>query len=244
METSRPGMGSLILKVFTQPSEAFKHFHNKTDWLIPFIAIAIVGTIIMHFLQPMYLRDMMPVIERNMEKYRAMMSEERYNQVMQDLEKEKAAAAEGKFKWQTPVYATVVPFIFLIVITAVCLVTGNFVFGGKSGFWIVMNVVAFAALIGLLGDIARFLLALGKDSIWVYTGLGILKPVDDSSFLFYLLRQVDLFTIWRIIVTCIGLGVIYKMKPSRFVFVLFPIWIVSICIIAFLNIYASGSIVY
>ena len=107
-----------------------------------------------------------------------------------------------------------------------------------------MNVVAFAAMVGLLGDIARFLIAIGKDSVWVYTGLGILKPMDDGSFLFYLLRQVDLFSIWRIIVTCIGLGVLYKMKPTRFAFVLFPIWIVFICIIAFANIYASGGIIY
>ncbi len=244
IETPRPGMGSLIVKVFTQPSEAFKHLTKKIDWLVPFIIIAVLGTVMGHFLQPMYIRDMTPVIMRNMEKYRAMMSEQQYNQVVENIEKQRAEAAEGKFKWQTPVFGTVIPFIFLIVISTVCLLAGNFIFGGKSGFWIVMNVVAFAALIGLLGDVVRFLLALAKDSVWVYTGLGILKPTDDGSFLFYLMRQVDLFTVWRIIITCVGLGVIYKMKPSRFAFVLFPIWIVFICIIAFVNIYASGSIIY
>jgi len=244
MEISRPGIGSLIVSVFTKPSEAFKHLHKKTDWLIPFIIIAIVGTIMGHFLQPLFVRDMTPIVMRNMEKYRAMMSEEQYNQVIQQMENQRAEAAEGKFKWQTPVFATILPFIFLVVITTVCLLTGNFIFGGKAGFWLVMNVVAFAALVGLLGDIVRLLMVVAKDSVWVYTGLGILKPIDDGTFLFYLLRQVDLFTIWRIVVTCIGLGVIYNMKPKRFAFVLFPIWIVFICIIAFANMYAMGSIIY
>ena len=131
-----------------------------------------------------------------------------------------------------------------MIISLICIVAGNFLFGGKAGYWIILNVVLFSALIGVAGEIVRGLLMISKDSMYVYTGLGLLKPVDDGTFLHYFFRQIDLFSVWRIVVTSIGLGAIYQMKPKRFGYVLFSIWILFVLLVSVANLFTGGSITY
>lgn len=52
------------------------------------------------------------------------------------------------------------------------------------------------------------------------------------------------FSIWRILVTAIGLGVIYNMKTSKFAAVLYPLCFIFIMLVAVANIFSSGSIIY
>lgn len=242
---SRPGIMALITRVFTEPSKAFGHLTKKTDWIIPLIIIAIIGSTAGYFIRPIAVKDMMPKIRQNMEQYRAMIPPERYQQIMDDLDKQEAEAAKNEYKWYYPLIGVGFPFVMMLFITLVALITGNFIFGGKSSFWIVFNVVAFAALIGLLGDVVRNALVIYKDSYWVHTGLGLLRPVDDGSLLFYLFRQIDIFSIWRIVVTCFGLGVIYNKKTAKFASIIFPVWVIFILIVAVLNKYVmSGGLVY
>ncbi len=167
------------------------------------------------------------------------MPQERYEQVMNDMQQQ--LEEEKGFKITSFLFILIFLFVLLVLITVICLVTGNFAFGGKANFWIVMNVVAYAGLIGLLGDIVRDLLTLTKGTSYVYTGLGLLKPVEDSSFWYYFFKQIDVFSIWRIITASIGLGIIYKMKPAKFAYVLFSVWIIVILVLAVVNIFAAGS---
>jgi hypothetical protein len=234
-ESSGPGTVSRIFKVFFEPSKAFTGFAGKFEWIVPLLIIAIVGGILGYQVQPIFIEDRFEILQ---EKFAD------NPQVLEYIENSMEEARKHEFKWYFPVLALVVPFIFMAVIAALGLVIGNFVFGGKASFWTVMNVIAFAALVGLLGDIIRNVLMIAKNTSYIYTGLGILKPVDDGSFLFYLFRQIDVFSIWRIIVTAIGLGVVYNMKPKKFGYVLFGVWAVFILVVAILNatIFAGGLI--
>ena len=116
--------------------------------------------------------------------------------------------------------------------------------GGKAGFWLVFNVIVFTGLIGLAGDVIKSIMILAKDTSYVYLGLGLLKPVNDGSFLFYLFRQIELFSIWRVIATCIGLGAVYNISGKKFGYALVPIWVVFVLLVAVANIFTGGSIVY
>ncbi len=240
---ARPGLVARILMVFSNPGQLFTHLTGKLDWLTPLIIIAILGGIFGHLTQPIYVRDMIPTVLKRVEQYRQYMTEQQYNETIAQIEEGQRDA--GKFKWFHPLIALLLPFVIMVIIAALGLMCGNFFFGGRSGFWTIMNVVAFAALIGILGDVVRSILILVKDSSYVYTGLGLLKPTDDGSLLFYLFRQIDIFSVWRIIVTVIGLGVVYKMKPGRFAAVLIPVWLVFIVVVALLNKYMmAGGLIY
>jgi hypothetical protein len=194
--------------------------------------------------RPIYTRELMPMALQNIEKYRQQMGEEQFNRVKAEIEKGFNEAMANPFKWYYFLIWFLYPLVIFGVISALGLIAGNFLFGGKANFWIIVNVVAYAALVGLLGDLVRSALVLSKDSISVYTGLGLLKPIDDGSFLFYLIRQIDAFTIWRIIVTAIGFGVVYNMKPKRFDYVLFPVWLIFIVLVSLGNLFTGGTIIY
>jgi len=231
----KPGLVEKIFKVFYQPSAVFGHLTGRLEWLIPIIIFVIFGSTLGHFVRPIFVTEQSKVAIERLEQYRDQIPAERYSQIVGDIEKGIEDAKENKYLWYTPLIALLFPLVLFLIITVICLLTGNFIFGGKSSFWVVMNVVAFAALIGLLGDTIREILMLNKGTINVFTGLGILKPIDDGSFMFYLFKQIDIFSIWRIITTAIGLGVIYKMKPNKFAYVLFSVWIIFIALVAFGN---------
>ncbi|UCD94607.1 MAG: hypothetical protein JSU69_00720 [Candidatus Zixiibacteriota bacterium] len=228
--------------VFSKPSALFPALTGKIDWLVPLIIVAVIGGVLREATLSISVRDLGAKVVERIERYKDQMPAERYDEIMSQVEEQFESAKE--FKWYNPLLYVGFPLVFFLVISGVCIACGNFFFGGKSNFWIVMNVVGYAALIGLLGDVVRGLMMLAKDSYFVYTGLGLLKPFDDGSFIYYLFRQVDIFSVWRIAGTAIGLGVIYKMKLNKFAYVLFGIWLVFIVIVAVLNMFTGGSIVY
>jgi len=230
---------SKVFKVFYEPSAVFRTLTRKIDWLVPLLIIAVIGGVMYYITMPVTSRGMKESVTKNVEKYKEMMPEEQYNEILNRIDEQ----FEEPYKWYSPLITTAFPFVIFLIISAISIVIGNFLFGGKSNFWIIMNVVGYAALIGLLGEIVNGVMMLAKDSVHVYTGLGLLKS-DDGSFLFYLFRQIDVFTIWRIVATAIGLGVIYNMKPKKFAYVLFPVWLIFIALIAAANMFAGGSIVY
>ena len=240
----RPGLISRFWRVFVEPAKLFPTLNRKTDWIIPFVVVAVLGGIMGFMTRPIYTRELMPMALQNIEKYRQQMGEEQFNRVKAEIEKGFNEAMANPFKWYYFLIWFLYPLVIFGVISALGLIAGNFLFGGKANFWIIVNVVAYAALVGLLGDLVRSALVLSKDSISVYTGLGLLKPIDDGSFLFYLIRQIDAFTIWRIIVTAIGLGVVYNMKPKKFGYVLLSVWLIFIVLVSLGNLFTGGTIIY
>ena len=243
----KPGTISRLQMVFSSPATLFSKLTGKMDWIAPLIVIAILGGLFGpggYLVGPIVAKDSYPRVLANMEKWKDQMPADRWEEVKGQIDKGFREAQENRFKWYYPFIYFGWPLVISVIIALIGLIAGNFLFGGKASFWIIINVVVFSGLIGIAGDAVRGLLMLAKDSMYIYTGLGLLKPVDDGNFLHYLLRQIDLFTVWRIAVTCIGLGAVYQMKPKRFAYVLFPLWVVFILLVAFVNIVVGGSITY
>ncbi|HHI03649.1 MAG TPA: hypothetical protein ENL22_09030, partial [candidate division Zixibacteria bacterium] len=194
--------------------------------------------------RPIYADGMEPAVMEILDSYQDRMPEAQYNRLVEDTKKKFDEARENPLLWYYPLIWFGLPFVFWLIISSIGMLSGNFIFGGKASFWIIMNVVAYAALVGFLGEIVRGIMMILKDSMFVYTGLGLLKPANDGSFLHFLLRQIDLFSIWRIIVTGIGLGVVYNMKPKKFIIVLFIVWILFALLVAGANLFTGGTIMY
>lgn len=233
-----------LVQIFASPTRLFTSLRNKKAWLLPLILTAVVVMVVGHFTRPIILNDTFPKIREMMEKYKTQMPEERYQETMRDLDEQEKVAKENPFIWYYPLIVLGLILVTYFLIASIGWISGNFLYGGKADFWLLMNVVAFASLLGICGDIIRGVMMVMKDSSYVYTGLGMFKPVNDSSFVFYLLRQIDIFSIWRIVATAIGFAAVYRMKTSRFAIIIFTVWGIFIALIAAANIFTGGSIIY
>lgn len=233
-----------IWRVFYEPKAFFTGLLNKKAWIVPFILIVIIGGIVGHFVRPIVTKDAFAGIERQMEQSRDALGEAQYNEIMNRIESKKAEALSNKITWYMPLVMVGIPFVMMLIIAGIGKLAGSSMLGGKAAFWLVINVIAFTGLIGLAGDIIRSVMILAKDTSYVYLGLGLLKPINDGSFLHYLLRQIELFSVWRLAATCIGLGAVYGMSGKKFAYVIVPIWIVFILLVAAANLFTGGSIVY
>ncbi|MFH2036498.1 MAG: hypothetical protein ABIJ45_08860 [Candidatus Zixiibacteriota bacterium] len=245
-QKEQPGLLSRIMMLFSEPSKLFGILTGKTAWLIPLIIIGILGTAIYYQTRPIFAEGMEATLMEMLQTYEDKIPAAQYSQMIEDATKQFDEARENKFLWYSPLLSSGVPLVIWMIISVIGMLAGNFIFGGKAGFWLIFNVVTYAALIGLLGDVIRDSMMLSKGTTDVFTGLGLLKPIiGGNTFLFYLFRQIDIFSIWRIIVTCIGLGVVYKMSAKKFGYVIFGIWVVFIVIVAALNAsFFAGGIIY
>ncbi len=235
---------SAVTQVFTSPAELFSAPFHKFAWAVPLVLVILIAMGMGQFTRPIIIKDLGPNMRANIEQLKDRVSAEQYAEMIESIEKSIKDEEEAKIKFYYPLIGLAAIFAAWALIALLGMISGNFIFAGKERFWAILNIVAFVALIGTLGDMVRSLLILSKGSFYVYTGLGIIKPMDDGSFLYYFLLQVDAFTIWRIVVTCIGFGALYKMKAAKFAYVIVPVWLIFISLVAAANLFTGGSIIY
>ncbi|MCX6827109.1 MAG: YIP1 family protein, partial [candidate division Zixibacteria bacterium] len=194
VEISRPGILSRLWMVIARPSALFPTLTRKTDWIIPFIIVVLLGGAMGYFTRPIESRDTYPIVIKSIEKMKQQTGTEQYNKVKESIDQRFQEGLENKI---SPWYILIGlggPLLISVIMAAFGLIVGNFIFAGKCNFWIVLNVIVYASLVGLLGDLVRGIIIILKDSMFVYTGLGLLKPdIEDLSFLANFLRAVDFF---------------------------------------------------
>ncbi len=124
-------------------------------------------------------------------------------------------------------------FIFTPVVTlffgAIYWAIFNIVMGGTAAYKQVLAIVAHSSVVSTLGVALGVPIQYLKGSMSA-TGpfnLGALLPMlDEKSFLANFLGSIDLFRVWSILVTAIGLGVLYKRKTGPIAATLFIIYAV------------------
>ena len=90
------------------------------------------------------------------------------------------------------------------------------IFGGEGSYGQMMAVYAYPSLIGLVKTIVVVPLMVSKQTMLVYTGLGILLSDDLlKTFAGQFLAGLDLFTIWQAILTAMGLSIVGKISSGK-----------------------------
>lgn len=119
----------------------------------------------------------------------------------------------------TPIVSLVVAGIYFLVF--------NVVMGGTAAFKQTLAIVTHSSIISAIGTALAAPIQYMKGT-FTATGpfnLGALLPMlDEKSFLANFLSGIDLFRAWSIIVTAIGLGVLYRRKTGSIALVLFIIY--------------------
>ncbi|MEP7299635.1 MAG: YIP1 family protein [Burkholderiales bacterium] len=152
----------------------------------------------------------------------------------QPVAPEAYAAMEGRAKYTG--YITIGSMF--VVLPVACLffaalywVAFNAILGGTASFKQVLGIMTHSQVIGALGAVvsAPIQFMQGTQTATGPFNLGALAPMLESgSILADILGAISVFTIWQIIVTAVGLGVLYKRRPGTISVVLLIIYVLLV----------------
>ena len=213
------GVFGRIIGVFTSPKEAFQDINNRPTWLIPFLILMVTVFIVQFALMDIGMADQIAKMEARD------MPEAQMEMVRNQM--------QGPARYIQFVVIPIMTLITWCVVAGIHLFFTNVVFAGDTSFKKMYAVTAWASLIGVVSSLLRMVLVMSKGtSIGVTTSLAILLPTpglaETPSILFRILAHLDIFAIWGLILTAIGITAISKLninKSSMVVIINWLIWV-------------------
>ena len=108
--------------------------------------------------------------------------------------------------------------------------------GGRAGFARMFSVVTYSALIGTASSVIKVPLMFVQHTVKVHTSLALVLPPEmEETFLFRLLGQFDVFTIWTLFLMAIGFSIVAAVDRKKAYAGVFTIWGVWVLIAAALG---------
>lgn len=198
---------NILVKIYTDPVEAFKAIKNSPSWIFP-----IILTLLFSFVFMYSTTDIQKEIQRKSILESERIPENVKDQALENLDK----PSFFREKIMPSITSVVITFIVPLMIALVFFVFGNFIFGGKSTFKLNFAAVCWAGMIGLLEMIIKLPLILYKGTMEVYTSLALFMDVSQSkTFVFSMLNMFDVFSIWKIVVYASAFMVIYNFSKQK-----------------------------
>jgi hypothetical protein len=214
-----------IIAVFVAPGELFGHLSDRPDWILPTIVGVVIILLIMAVLAP---RVILPMQEEAMMERlssRPDVSPEEIDAMRQRV--------RGPIAMVSTLAGTAIMHPVALVIQAAVFYWVFLILGGELTYRKALSVAAYASLIAVLGVVLNAPLRILKESLFAGTNLGILLPPESEGTFFHtLLVQVDLFTIWRLLVIAAGMAAIAKVSQAKARLTVGILWVVWIVISA------------
>jgi|SRR5579863_3309770 len=220
-----------VISTFSAPSKTFEDIKKgHRSWWLPFLITMLFFAI---FFVAVTSRVTWKQVADNNQKNMP----EFAKRMMERMPPEQRAEQERRAPVSAEVTALFTPvgILFIDLIAAgVLLATINFGFGGKAKFGSVFAVVLYA---GLLMWPARYLLAViaiyaGDPEVFninnpAPTNVGAFFPQQDIPMSLYMfLSQLDIFSIWCMVVTAIGIAMVAGVKRTSGYIAVFGWWVI------------------
>ena len=200
---SQRSIWSIIVGVFTAPSEAFEAYcKNPTIWVPLILTIALI-TVFSVLALPYNSQLQYDIMQQ---------SKTLPPQVLNDM---RDSITNPKY---TVTAVTGMIFAVLPGVIAALLAwgMGSFIFGGESKFKTIWGVALLGGLIASVGNLVKIPLMMAKNSALVSLGPAALFADKGPTSLFYLfLLFLDIFVIWGIIITGIGYGKAFRISNGK-----------------------------
>ncbi|NOZ74861.1 MAG: hypothetical protein GXO90_05710 [FCB group bacterium] len=234
---------SSIISLFIAPGEFFERFRDESElpdlpsqsslYWPPVLVLALVGIVSMVFLKDL-VRDVQ--FEQSVSRIEnsSRIPEEKKEELMLDMKDrfDNPSTAITVITWGSSLLSLPVRAAFMALMA---LLIGNFIFGGQARFSTLFGLTAWSYFINIPELIVKIPLMLSKWSFEVYTGLGLLDIGESGSFIHTFLAGIDLFSLWRLILIAIGLGIVYRQGTGKYVGALLILWFLQLSITAGLS---------
>jgi hypothetical protein len=226
-----------LVNIFASPGELFENVRltGKTpiNWILP-TAIMIVVAILM---QQLIMSN--PSLADQTKAMVAKSTEERLNQAVQEgkMTPEQAEQQREQIESLTdpasPLnmvmrVAGVLIFIpaILFLLGLVYWLLGKSAMQASAPYMKIIEVVGLTFLIGAVESIVTTMMAVGMDSLYASPSLALfVQNFDVSNKLHLALAKVNVFTIWSLLVTGIGLSKLFQRDLPKVLVLIFALWI-------------------
>jgi len=195
--------------VFTSPRALFEHLEQRPSWFVPLLVTLIAVAI---FIVVLWNPVMMPNMVERMESQGA-------RQEVVDM-----MTKNGLAITLLPGLLFGAGFTFLIALAVQGI--GGFLLGGKLTYKQALSIVCHAGLIGVLGLVVMIPLAFVAKTAQVSVGPGMMfNPMEAEGFgprfLALFAASIDVFKIWQVAVTALGVSVIGRVPRGKATVALF-----------------------
>lgn len=206
-ETKPDSVGSMLVNIFLEPMKVFRQIQIKPSWLVPFVIMVVVLSVVGMLTTP-YQMD----LQRQMIETSTDMQPQEQQRALDGME---MAAPFAHWIGLGTTFVFVILIFFVAV--GVLMLMGNVILGGEASFKQIASAYGWASMIGVLGGIVKTALILWTGSADVRLSLAILLPADGfSSPLYGVLNSVtDIFFVWQMVVLIFGLAILYRFSKGR-----------------------------
>ena len=222
-----------FINTFTDPASVFNELKEKNNWqtcTMPLVMLMVVGSISLVVLKDLYydvqLEQSIEWIE-NSSQIPYEQKEEALENVYESFEN--PGTVSVAIMWLSNILAGPLRVIFF---TLIVLLIVKFFFGESAKYSELLPYISYAYLVTVLETIVKTPLMLSKWSIEVYTGLGLLGIGEKGTFIYNLLAGIDLFSIWRIVLIGIALGVFFNKNAKPFIIGISIYWLFQLSLFA------------
>ncbi|HEX2867693.1 MAG TPA: Yip1 family protein [Ignavibacteriales bacterium] len=235
-----PSHSDKLAGVFLSPAQTYEQMSKfpprVIDWLLP-VSLMIIFAIIANVI---IMNN--PDIRYEVQQKQMAQLEKTFNQMVEKGQLTREAADEqldknrermeqfgsGGIGTVLQAISTVFAvFITFFIVTGIYFLFSRFVLKGEGTYMSALSANGLSYYISIVGLIAMILASLFLRRFMMGTSLGAFMNMDKSTFAGLLMYKLDLFGIWGLAVTSVGLSKMFHSKSmGKYFAVVFGIWIV------------------
>jgi hypothetical protein len=221
-----------VVDTFVAPSKTFTDILRKATFWGPLLILILVAVGFSFGVQQKVGWD--KVFENNMHQQPS--REEQFEKLSADQQATQKAVGVKITEVITYCYPVII-LIFTAIFALLICVTANFIFGGSSKFGQVFAVNMYANLVMnikyLLAIVALFA-GLAPDSFLIQnpvgTNVGYFLSTDAPKWLAALCAHLDLFEIWSVLLTTLGISIVAKVSRGKAAAAVIGWWLIFVLV--------------
>lgn len=203
VETPPRSIWSIIIGIFTSPTQAMEDFKKK-----PALLVVIILTFLLASIIGVSTAKYSSELQYDMLKTSTVIPAE----VLQQMKTE----GENANPWIGGLTGGIVVLFISLIAAGLAMFIGKFIFAGDANYKAIWAVMLLAGLITMVGGVLRIPMVLAKESMLVSYGFAAAMPGKGfTSILYSILYYCDFFMIWTVFVEGIGLSKVLGISKGK-----------------------------
>lgn len=221
-DTVKLNVFSKIIKIFWEPTATFQALQIKTGWadiVVPIFLVILVSLASVPYVTPIAIEEQKDRIAQS-----ERLSDEQKATAYDQIDKQANSS-------RAYIFNPVVVIVRTAIVALILLFIGNFLFGGEVKYLSMLAVSAYGNLVDIVSIGVKVPLMVSQQTLKIYAGPAIFLQ-DDTTFIFRLFANLDLFVLWKVFILALGVSLISKIKTGKVFWATFTFWLIYCIAIA------------